>query len=90
MVWIVNFPSYYNAELFNYNPYCMIDSTPIYCYADPTTPYQLIIQNSPKKIVSGTTYTITINRLASPRGKYTNDYYRSYYLFIGVLSSITA
>lgn len=68
----------------------MIDTTPIYCYADPTTPYQLIIQNSPKIVVYGTSYTISIYRIASPRGKYANDYYRSYYLFIGVLESITA
>lgn len=29
MVWIINFPSYYSEKLFNYNPYCMIDLTPI-------------------------------------------------------------
>lgn len=50
MVWIVNFPSYYYEKLFNFNPYCMIDTAPIECYADPITPYQLIIKNSPKII----------------------------------------
>jgi hypothetical protein len=85
MVWIINFPSYYNIKLFNYNPFCLIDSTPIECLADPTTPYQLIIKNSPKNILNGTAYTITVNRLTCPRAKYTNNYYRSYYTFIGIL-----
>lgn len=66
----------------------MIDTTPITCNSDPTTPYQLIIRNSPKIIPNGTSYTLSVHRLTSPRGKYTNNYYRSYYLFIGVLSSI--
>lgn len=90
MVWIINFPSYYNQWLFNYNPYCMIDSTPIECLADPTTPYQLIIRNSPKIITNGTLYTISVHRLTCPRAKYTNDYYRSYYLFVGVLETVSS
>ena len=56
MVWIVNFPSYYSESLFNFNAYCMIDTAPIECLADPTTPYQLIIRNSPKIITANTTY----------------------------------
>ena len=85
MVWILNFPSYYNEKIFNYNSYCMIDTTPIECFADPTTRYQLIIRNSPKIITNGTFYTISVHRLACPRSIYTNNYYRGYYLFIGVL-----
>ena len=34
----------------------MIDTAPIECYADPTTPYQLIIKNSPKIIEAQTQY----------------------------------
>ena len=34
----------------------MIDSAPIECYADPTTPYQLVIKNSPKIIYAQTSY----------------------------------
>ena len=85
MVWIVNFPSYYYEQLFNFNPYCMIDSAPIECYADPTTPYQLIIKSSPKIIYAQNSYEISVHRLTSPRSKYTNDYYPSRYLFIGIL-----
>lgn len=90
MVWIINFPSYYNQELFNYNAYCLIDSAPVECLPDPTTRYQLIIRNSPKVITNGTAYTLSIYRLACPRAKYTNNYYPGYYLFIGVLESVDA
>lgn len=80
MVWVINFPSYYYEQLFNFNPYCMIDSAPIQCYADPTTPYQLIIKNSPKIVAASTAYSISIHRLTCPRRTYTNDYYPSRYL----------
>ena len=36
-------------------------------------------------ITAGTQYTLSLHRLACPRAKYTNDYYRSRYLFIGML-----
>lgn len=68
----------------------MIDTTPITCNSDPSTPYQLIISNSPKIIPNGTIYRISVHRLTCPRGKYTNDYYRSYYIFVGVLPTLTS
>ena len=38
----------------------------------------------------GTSYTISVYRLTCPRSKYTHDYYRNYYLFIGVLADQNA
>lgn len=63
----------------------MIDTAPIECSPDPTTPYQLIIKNSPKIIYAQNSYEISVHRLTSPRSIYTNDYYPSRYLFIGIL-----
>lgn len=89
-VWIVNFPSYYYEELFNFTPYCMIDTAPIECAADPITPYQVVIKKSPKIVSAQTQYEISIHRLTSPRSIYTNDYYPSRYLFVGVLENSTS
>ena len=89
-VWVVNFPSYYYEELFNFIPYCMIDTAPIDCAADPTTPYELIIKNSPKIIYAQSSYEISVHRLTSPRSIYTNDYFPSRYLFIGILETETS
>ena len=56
MIWIINFPSYYSENpfsfehVFNFQQYCLIDSTPIACKVDPITPYQIIISQSPKII----------------------------------------
>ena len=85
MVWIVNFPSYYIDKLFNYNPYCLIDTTPIPCYADTDTPFQLIVKSSPKLVSNGTQYKITIIGLATPRSVYMGDLYPNRYIFVGVL-----
>ena len=89
-VWIVNFPSYYYEQLFNFSPYCMIDTAPIECAADSVTPYQVVIKKSPKIISAQTQYQISIHRLTSPRSIYTNNYYPSRYLFIGVLQNSTS
>lgn len=85
MMWIINFPSYYSPQLFQQDAYCMIDSAVIPCLADPNTPYQLIIKNSPKTKNYGVSYTISVIGLAAPRNAYTNGVYPSRYIFIGVL-----
>jgi hypothetical protein len=87
MVWIINFPSYYSPQLFQQDAYCMIDTAAIPCLADPTTPYQLIVKNSPKTISLGVAYKISIIGLAAPRSIYTNNAYPSRYIFIGVLQN---
>lgn len=90
MVWIINFPSYYSPQLFQQDPYCMIDTAVIPCFADPNTPYQLIIKNSPKTRNIGVAYIISVIGLAAPRNVYTNNAYPSRYIFIGVLQNSTS
>jgi hypothetical protein len=90
MVWIINFPSYYSPELFQQDAYCLIDLAVISCYADPNTPYQLIITGSPKTMSAGIAYTISVIGLAAPRSIYTNNAYPSRYIFVGVLQNITS
>ncbi len=87
MIWIINFPCYYVSNLFNYQPYCLIDTTPLTCIADTNTPYQLIIKDSPKIITFGNAYMITIMGLACPRSIYMNNVYPDRYIFIGVLKN---
>lgn len=90
MVWVVNFPSYYSAHLFQNDAYCMIDTAVISCAVDSNTPYQLTIRSSPKTVTAGTAYTITIMGLAAPRHPYTNDQYPGRYIFVGVLENSTS
>jgi hypothetical protein len=87
MVWIINFPSYYSPQLFQKDAYCLIDSAVISCAVDPKTPYQLVVTGSPKTILAGNAYTISIIGLACPRWTYTNNAYPSRYIFIGVLQN---
>ena len=90
MLWIINFPSYYAENVFNFEPYCLIDSTPMSCKTDPTTPYQIIVEKSPKIVNPKTSYTITIMRVACPRSLYAHDSFESRYIFIGVLANETS
>ena len=85
MIWIVNLPSYYSQIIFNYKPYCLIEGSPIDCQADPNTPYQLIIKNSPRIIAAGTYYKISILGVACPRVLYMNNKFPNRYMFIGIL-----
>lgn len=87
MVWIINFPSYYSPQLFQNDPFCMIDTAVIDCSVDPNTPYQLIISNSPKMKNAKVPYTISVVGLACPRNTYTNNAYPSRYIFVGVLQN---
>ena len=52
MQWVINFPSYYSSHLFQQDAYCMIDTAVIPCAVDPNTPYQLILQSSPKTVTA--------------------------------------
>jgi len=88
MVWIINFPSYYSPQVFQQDAYCMIDTAFINCAIDPTTPYQIIVSNSPKMIDSGVPYTITVIGIACPRKIYTNGAYPNRYIFVGVLQNV--
>lgn len=90
MRWVINFPSYYSSQLFQQLPYCMINGSPIPCSVDPTTPYQLLIYNSPATVEAGTPYEITVVGLAAPRRTYTNNAYPQRYIFVGVLLSSTS
>ena len=85
MVWIINFPSYYSPQLFQTDPYCMIDTAVISCIVDPNAPYQLIVFNSPKMKNSGVAYVISVIGLAAPRNPYTNNNLLGRYIFVGVL-----
>ena len=87
MIWIVNFPSYYSENVFNLEPYCLIDSTPLSCKIDPTTPYQIIIEKSPKIINPQTQYTISVMRVACPRSIYAHDSFKARYIFLGILEN---
>ena len=90
MVWVINFPSYYSPELFQQDAYCLINGAKTDCQVDPTTPYQLLITNSPDTVTAGTSYEITIVGLATPRNIYTNDAYPQRFIFVGVLLSSAA
>ena len=90
MVWVINFPSYYSPDLFQQDAYCLINGAKTDCSVDPTTPYQLLVKNSPVTVTSGTAYEIIIVGLASPRNIYTNDAYPQRFIFIGVLLSSTS
>ena len=85
VVWIVNFPSYYSPDLFQKDAYCMVNIARIQCEVDTATPYQLIITDSPVTVMAGTSYTISVIGLASPRKIYTNGAYAQRYIFVGVL-----
>jgi hypothetical protein len=85
MIWIINFPSYFSPQLFEQDAYCMIDSAMIPCMADPTTPYQIIVKNSPKTVYAGNSYKISLVGIACPRRLYTNNAYLSRFMFVGVL-----
>jgi hypothetical protein len=85
--WIINFPSYYSPLIFNYDPYCLINGSPVECNADPLTPYQLIIKKSPRIVAANVSYVLSIVGIACPRVKYTNDMYPSRYIFIGLLEN---
>lgn len=85
VVWIVNFPSYYSPNLFQNDAYCMINTAKTQCQVDPTTPYQLIITGSPITVMAGTSYTISVIGLSSPRALYTNGAFSQRYIFVGVL-----
>lgn len=87
MIWVINFPSYYSSQLFQQLPYCTINGSPIPCAVDPTTPYQLIIKDSPATVPAETPYEITVVGLAAPRNIYTNNAYPQRYIFVGVLVS---
>lgn len=87
MVWVINFPSYYSPELFQQDAYCTINGAKTNCQVDPTTPYQLLISNSPVTVNAGTAYTLVIVGLAAPRRIYTNNVYPQRYIFVGVLTS---
>ncbi len=87
IVWIVNFPSYYSPNLFQNDAYCMINTAKTQCQVDPTTPYQLIITGSPITVMAGTSYTISVIGLSSPRALYTNGAFSQRYIFVGVLQN---
>jgi hypothetical protein len=87
MVWIINFPSYYSPQIFQQDAYCMIDSAAIPCVSDPTTPYQVIVKNSPKTVYAGTPYKISLVGVACPRLLYANNAYPSRFIFVGVLQN---
>jgi hypothetical protein len=87
MIWIVNFPSYYSPLIFNNEPYCLIEGSPIKCYADPNTPYQLIIERSPRIIAANNHYKISILGVACPRVQYMGDSFPNRYIFIGILEN---
>lgn len=87
MIWIVNFPSYYSPLIFNYESYCLIDGSPIKCYADPNTPYQLIIEKSPRIIAAGVSYKMSILGVACPRVLYMGNKFPNRYIFIGILQN---
>ncbi len=81
MIWVINFPSYYSPLIFNYEPYCLIEGSPIKCYADPNTQYQLIIEKSPRIIAAGISYKITILGVACPRVQYMGNSFPNRYIF---------
>jgi hypothetical protein len=87
MIWIINFPSYYSPLIFNYEPYCLIDGSPINCYADTNTPYQLILDMSPAIIAAGVSYTVSIVGVACPRVIYMDDTFPNRYIFLGILEN---
>ena len=87
MIWIINFPSYYSPLIFNYEPYCLIDGSPIDCSIDPNTQYQLIIKNSPQIIAATVSYKISIVGVACPRVKYMSNIFPNRYIFIGILEN---
>jgi hypothetical protein len=85
MQWILNFPSYYSPQLFQQDAYCTINGATIPCAVDPSTPYQLLVTDSPVTVAAGTSYQLTVTGLAAPRSIYTNNAYPQRYLFVGVL-----
>lgn len=87
VVWIINFPSYYSTDIFQQDPYCMVNSAVTDCSIDPNTPYQLIISNSPVTVMAGSSYTLSVIGVSSPRAIYTNNAYPQRYIFIGVLQN---
>ena len=90
MVWLVNLPSYYSPALFQTDSYCIINGAQLTCLVDPSTPYQLILKDSPVTVTAGVAYQLTIMGLASPRKIYTNDAYPQRYIFVGVLLDSTS
>jgi len=90
MMWVINFPSYYSPSLFQQDAYCMLNTAVIPCSADPNTPYQLIVSNSPTMVNAGVAYTLTVTGLATPRSIYTNNAYPNRYIFVGVLQNSTS
>lgn len=90
MVWVINFPSYYSPELFQQDAYCLIDGAKTDCQVDPTTPYQLLVTNSPVTVAAGSSYDITVVGLAAPRSIYTNNVYPQRFIFVGILLSSAA
>lgn len=87
MIWIVNFPSYYSPLIFNSEPYCLIDGSPITCYPDPLTPYQLIVEKSPRIIGATIAYKLTIMGVSCPRVQYMGNTFPNRYVFIGILQN---
>ncbi len=70
----------------------MVNNAVTDCSIDPNAPYQLVVRNSPAAVMAGTSYTLSVIGVASPRAIYTNNAYPQRYIFIGVLqnSSSTA
>ena len=85
MVWVINFPSYYSDNLFRPYPYCLIDSAPIECLQDPSTPYQMLIRNSPKIVEAEQVYRLTVMGIQCPKALYLQGRYPLRYLFFGIL-----
>jgi len=90
VIWIINFPSYYSPDLFQVDPYCMVNGASTNCQVDPNTPYQLVVSNSPVTATAGTAYTVSVLGLSGPRGIYTNNAYSQRYIFVGVLQNSTS
>jgi hypothetical protein len=65
----------------------MVNRAKTHCVVDPSTPYQLIVSNSPATAMAGTPYNLSIIGLAAPRGLYTNGAFAQRYIFVGVLAN---
>lgn len=83
----INFPLYYSPGITNFPDQlqCKLDNIWISCKKDTTTPYRIIISNSPLVILADQVFTLTIFGIVAPQyAKRNNPAYAQDTLFLGV------
>jgi hypothetical protein len=66
--------------------YCTINGIKINCFRDTNTPYQIVVNSSPRIIEVGQSYVLTVYGLQCPRASYLNGNaaYVTQSIFFGV------